>query len=264
MASLSSKSKPFNKSRWRAEIEFGSLSLSSHLTSPQFNHSLSISISHLPKSTSPRNFQMIFRFHDFINSSQRCSIDEILVFATLINQQSLHFFEFVSAARRKRMQTEARVGVVVEGGQRDGCTRKYVKVKQQQHAQIGTMSKLLDGGIDGAVIKTCNASLARLTILFQVKSEYLLHQYPKSWSRLSFAFMWAMLSALGLSNLRYSDAGSSRNIIIIGLSLFSSLSIPAYFQQYGVSPKSNVSVPSYFLPYVVASHGLVHTKFDEV
>ncbi|KAK9676891.1 hypothetical protein RND81_11G108200 [Saponaria officinalis] len=77
-------------------------------------------------------------------------------------------------------------------------------------------------------------------------------------------FMWAMLSALGLSNLRYSEAGSSRNIIIVGLSLFSSLSIPAYFQQYGVSPKSNVSVPSYFLPYVVASHGPVHTKFDEL
>ncbi|KAK9713466.1 hypothetical protein RND81_06G029200 [Saponaria officinalis] len=77
-------------------------------------------------------------------------------------------------------------------------------------------------------------------------------------------FLWAMLSALGLSNLRYSEAGSSRNIIIIGLSLFSSLSIPAYFQQYGVFPKSNVSVSSYFLPYVVASHGLIHTKFDEV
>ncbi|XP_054795865.1 nucleobase-ascorbate transporter 12-like [Prosopis cineraria] len=29
-----------------------------------------------------------------------------------------------------------------------------------------------------------------------------------------------MLTALGLSNLRYSEAGSSRNIIIVGLSLF--------------------------------------------
>lgn len=74
-------------------------------------------------------------------------------------------------------------------------------------------------------------------------------------------FMWGMLTALGLSNLRYSEAGSSRNIIIVGLSLFFSLSIPSYFQQYGISPKSNVSVPSYFLPYIVASHGPVHTKF---
>ncbi|XP_016461813.1 nucleobase-ascorbate transporter 12 [Nicotiana tabacum] len=74
-------------------------------------------------------------------------------------------------------------------------------------------------------------------------------------------FMWAMLTALGLSNLRYSEAGSSRNIIIVGLSLFLSLSIPAYFQQYDVSPNSNLPVPSYFQPYVVASHGPIRTKF---
>ena len=77
-------------------------------------------------------------------------------------------------------------------------------------------------------------------------------------------FMWGMLTALGLSNLRYSEAGSSRNIIIVGLSLFFSLSVPAYFQQYGISPKSNTSVPSYFLPYIVASHGPVHTNFGGV
>ncbi|TKY67108.1 Nucleobase-ascorbate transporter 12 [Spatholobus suberectus] len=74
-------------------------------------------------------------------------------------------------------------------------------------------------------------------------------------------FMWAMLTALGLSNLRYSEAGSSRNIIIVGLSLFFSLSIPAYFQQYGISPNSNLSVPSYFQPYTVASHGPFHSKY---
>ncbi|XP_047308379.1 nucleobase-ascorbate transporter 12-like [Impatiens glandulifera] len=74
-------------------------------------------------------------------------------------------------------------------------------------------------------------------------------------------FMWAMLTALGLSNLRYSEAGSSRNIIIVGLSLFFSLSIPAYFQQSGVSPNTNLSVPSYLQPYIVASHGPFHTKY---
>ncbi|XP_018464548.2 nucleobase-ascorbate transporter 12-like [Raphanus sativus] len=67
-------------------------------------------------------------------------------------------------------------------------------------------------------------------------------------------FMWAF-TALGLSNLRYSEAGSSRNIIIVGLSLFFSLSVPAYFQQYGISPNSNLSVPNYYQPYIVASHG---------
>ncbi|KDP34376.1 hypothetical protein JCGZ_11259 [Jatropha curcas] len=74
-------------------------------------------------------------------------------------------------------------------------------------------------------------------------------------------FMWAMLTALGLSNLRYSEAGSSRNIIIVGLSLFFSLSVPAYFQQYGISPNSNLSVPSYFQPYIVASHGPIRSKY---
>ncbi|XP_052185577.1 nucleobase-ascorbate transporter 12 [Diospyros lotus] len=74
-------------------------------------------------------------------------------------------------------------------------------------------------------------------------------------------FMWAMLTALGLSNLRYSEPGSSRNIIIVGLSLFLSLSIPAYFQQYGISPNTNLSVPSYFQPYIVASHGPFRTKY---
>ncbi|XP_042509714.1 nucleobase-ascorbate transporter 12-like isoform X2 [Macadamia integrifolia] len=74
-------------------------------------------------------------------------------------------------------------------------------------------------------------------------------------------FMWAMLTALGLSNLRYSEAGSSRNIIIVGLSLFFSLSIPAYFQQYGAIPNANSSVPSYFQPYIVSSHGPIRSKY---
>ncbi|XP_072998982.1 nucleobase-ascorbate transporter 12 [Typha latifolia] len=77
-------------------------------------------------------------------------------------------------------------------------------------------------------------------------------------------FMWAMLAALGLSNLRYSVTGSSRNSIIVGLALFFSLSVPAYFQQYGLNPNANSSVPSYFQPYVVASHGPFQTGYSGV
>ncbi|ESQ51244.1 hypothetical protein EUTSA_v10016327mg [Eutrema salsugineum] len=77
-------------------------------------------------------------------------------------------------------------------------------------------------------------------------------------------FMWAMFTALGLSNLRYSEAGSSRNIIIVGLSLFFSLSVPAYFQQYDISPNSNLSVPSYYQPYIVASHGPFKSQYKGV
>ncbi|XP_054814437.1 nucleobase-ascorbate transporter 12-like isoform X1 [Prosopis cineraria] len=74
-------------------------------------------------------------------------------------------------------------------------------------------------------------------------------------------FMCAMLTALGLSNLRYSEAGSSRNVIIIGLSLFLSLSVAAYFEHYGIAPNSNLSVPSYFQPYIVASHGPFQSRY---
>ncbi|OIW02700.1 hypothetical protein TanjilG_29476 [Lupinus angustifolius] len=59
------------------------------------------------------------------------------------------------------MQTEARVGVAVDGGVR--------KLVQPQKQQAGTVSQLLAGGVAGALSKTCTAPLARLTILFQIQ-----------------------------------------------------------------------------------------------
>lgn len=75
-------------------------------------------------------------------------------------------------------------------------------------------------------------------------------------------FMWTMLAAMGFSTLRYSETGSSRNVLIVGLSLFLSLSIPSYFQQYD-SDTSSI-LPIYFQPYNVDDHGPFQTSNKQV
>lgn len=75
-------------------------------------------------------------------------------------------------------------------------------------------------------------------------------------------FIWALIVALGLSTLQYSQTASFRNITIVGVSLFLGLSIPAYFQQY--QPESSLILPSYFIPYAAASNGPVHTGNKQI
>jgi len=45
--------------------------------------------------------------------------------------------------------------------------------------------------------------------------------------------MFGQIAAVGLSNLKYVDLDSSRNVFIVGLSLFAGLAIPAYMGATG-------------------------------
>ncbi|KAL1535573.1 mitochondrial substrate carrier family protein B-like isoform X1 [Salvia divinorum] len=88
-----------------------------------------------------------------------------------------------------KMQTEARVGVVVEGGGLSATTSSVV-VEPPRQRQIGTAPQLLAGGLAGAVSKTCTAPLARLTILFQLQGMH------SDASRLEKASIWREASRI--------------------------------------------------------------------
>ncbi|XP_043714361.1 nucleobase-ascorbate transporter 11-like [Telopea speciosissima] len=101
-----------------------------------------------------------------------------------------------------------------------------------------------------------------ILISFIGKVGALLASIPQALAASVLCFVWALIVALGLSTLQYVQAASFRNITIVGVSLFLSLSIPAYFQQY--QPDSSFILPSYFVPYAAASDGPVHTGSREL
>lgn len=75
-------------------------------------------------------------------------------------------------------------------------------------------------------------------------------------------FTWALIVALGLSTLQYSQTASIRNMTIVGVSLFLGLSIPAYFQQF--ESETSLILPGYLVPYAAASNGPTHTGNKQV
>ncbi|PIA56193.1 hypothetical protein AQUCO_00700506v1 [Aquilegia coerulea] len=96
-----------------------------------------------------------------------------------------------------------------------------------------------------------------ILVSFFGKVGALLASIPQALAAAVLCFMWALMVALGLSTLQYSQTRSFRNITIVGVSLFFSLTIPAYFQQY--QTEASFILPSYFVPYAAASNGPVHT-----
>ncbi|KAI3462138.1 hypothetical protein Pfo_018801 [Paulownia fortunei] len=90
----------------------------------------------------------------------------------------------------------------------------------------------------------------------------ILASIPQALAAAVLCFMWALIVALGLSTLQYTQTASFRNITIVGVSLFLGLSIPAYIQQY--LPESSLILPSYLIPYSAASDGPVQTGSKEL
>ncbi|MED6132075.1 hypothetical protein PIB30_015864 [Stylosanthes scabra] len=97
---------------------------------------------------------------------------------------------------------------------------------------------------------------------FMGKVGALLASIPRALAASVLCFMWALVAALGLSNLHYGQSGSFRNMAIVGISLFLGLSIPYYFQQY--QPQTTLILPSYLVPYGAASDGPFHSGIKQL
>ncbi|CAL9228454.1 unnamed protein product [Arabidopsis halleri] len=101
-----------------------------------------------------------------------------------------------------------------------------------------------------------------IVLSFLGKLGAILASIPQALAASVLCFIWALTVALGLSNLRYTQTSSFRNITIVGVSLFLGLSVPAYFQQY--QPLSSLILPSYYLPFGAASSGPFQTGVEQL
>ncbi|TKY58721.1 Nucleobase-ascorbate transporter 11 [Spatholobus suberectus] len=84
---------------------------------------------------------------------------------------------------------------------------------------------------------------------FMGKVGALIASIPQALAASVLCFIWALIAALGLSTLQYSQSASFRNMTIVGVSLFLGLSIPAYFQQY--KPQTSLILPAYLLDFAI-------------
>lgn len=76
-----------------------------------------------------------------------------------------------------------------------------------------------------------------------------------------FCTLFGMITAVGLSNLQFVDLNSSRNLFVLGFSIFFGLVLPSYLKQNPLvtgewsEPQKLLS----FLKYICTSSGLFHT-----
>ncbi|VFQ99650.1 unnamed protein product [Cuscuta campestris] len=94
-------------------------------------------------------------------------------------------------------------------------------------------------------------SVFLIAFSFLGKACAILASIPQALAAAVLCFIWALVLALGLSTLQYTQTTSSRNVMIVGVSLLLGFSIPAYVQQY--QPVSSLILPPYLLPYAAAS-----------
>lgn len=102
-----------------------------------------------------------------------------------------------------------------------------------------------------------------IVLSFVGKLGAILASIPQALAASLLCFVWALIVALGLSTLRYTHTASFRNVMIVGVSLFLGLSLPAFFQQY--QPETAFILPGYFIPYSAASDGPIQSgnkQFD--
>ncbi|KAI3426740.1 uncharacterized protein J3R85_009600 [Psidium guajava] len=118
------------------------------------------------------------------------------------------------------------------------------------------------------ITKVANRRVVEVGALFLIffsfigKVGAILASIPQALAASVLCFIWALIVALGLSMLQYTQTASFRNMIIVGVSLFLGLSIPTYFQQY--QPEAILMLPGYLIPYAAASDGPVHSGSSQL
>uniref|UniRef100_A0A6Q2YWM2 Uncharacterized protein n=1 Tax=Esox lucius TaxID=8010 RepID=A0A6Q2YWM2_ESOLU len=99
----------------------------------------------------------------------------------------------------------------------------------QNIAALGiTKSMISTGGLSRLVLQTAGLLMMLLGLFGKFGAVFITIPDPVIGGM--FLVMFGMIAAVGISNLQYIDLNSSRNLLILGLSTFSGLVLPTWFQ----------------------------------